>query len=108
MANISLDWEVEGIISARESVHAMIEVIETKSTQASGKFYTWDGRVRMTVYEYEFSLMISPGASVVNQAIPLHSWAPNAISKVDGQPKDVWIDRFLILRIRFRQGRSGK
>ncbi|CAO1604516.1 hypothetical protein XANCAGTX0491_008069 [Xanthoria calcicola] len=44
MANIAVDWEVEGIISVEESVSAMIEVIETRTIHDSGKFYTWEGK----------------------------------------------------------------
>lgn len=46
MANVSLDWEVEGIISAEESVTAMLKVITTKTLEHSGTFWTWEGRVR--------------------------------------------------------------
>lgn len=45
MANIAVDWEVEGIISLEESVSAMIRVIETKKIHDSGKFFTWEGKV---------------------------------------------------------------
>ncbi|KAL8681235.1 MAG: hypothetical protein Q9186_002613 [Xanthomendoza sp. 1 TL-2023] len=44
LANVTLDWEVEGILSVEESVSAMILVIETKTIQDSGKFYTWEGK----------------------------------------------------------------
>lgn len=45
LANIAVDWEVEGIISVEESVSAMIGVIETRTIHDSGKFYTWEGKV---------------------------------------------------------------
>ena len=45
MANVSLGWEVEGIISPEESVSAMIKVITTKTTAQSGTFWTWEGKV---------------------------------------------------------------
>ena len=47
MANVPVDWEVEGIISAEESVTKMIDVIEAKSRQTTGTFYQWDGQVSM-------------------------------------------------------------
>lgn len=45
MADISLDWVVEGIISPKESVSGMITVIESKTIRDSGTFWTWDGKV---------------------------------------------------------------
>lgn len=58
MANVALGWEVEGIISATESVSKMLRVIEEKgyggpddSGARSGRgrkgeasFWTWEGR----------------------------------------------------------------
>ncbi len=44
-ANVSLDWEVEGIISVEESVSKMLEVIPTKTVEQSGTFWTWEGKV---------------------------------------------------------------
>lgn len=48
MANISLAWEVEGILSAEESVSAMLKVIPTKTIEQSGTFWTWEGKVSPT------------------------------------------------------------
>ena len=45
MANISVDWEVEGIITPEESVTKMLKVFATKSRDDSGTFWCWDGRV---------------------------------------------------------------
>jgi len=45
MANISLDWEVDGILTPEESVSAMIKVISTKSIKDTGTFWTWEGKV---------------------------------------------------------------
>ena len=45
MANIDLDWEVEGIISPEESVTKMLDVIGKKGKTDSGTFWCWDGRV---------------------------------------------------------------
>jgi hypothetical protein len=47
MANISLDWEVDGILTPEESVSAMIKVISTKSIKDTGTFWTWEGKVRI-------------------------------------------------------------
>lgn len=44
MATIELAWEVEGIISAEESVRGVLHVIESKGPGQSGTFWTWDGR----------------------------------------------------------------
>ena len=50
MANVSLDWEVEGIISVEDSVAAMLKVITTKTLEHSGTFWTWEGNVRTGYY----------------------------------------------------------
>lgn len=43
MANIQIDWDVEGVISPEESVRDMLKVIETKGSEQSGTFWRWDG-----------------------------------------------------------------
>jgi hypothetical protein len=45
MADINLGWDVEGILTPRESVEAMLQVIPTKTIEQSGTFWTWEGRV---------------------------------------------------------------
>ena len=45
MANISVGWEVDGIISAERSVAGMLRVVESKTIQDSGTFWTWEGLV---------------------------------------------------------------
>ena len=45
MLNISVDWEVDGIISAEQSVAAMLPVVESKTIKDSGTFWTWEGLV---------------------------------------------------------------
>ena len=45
MANISVDWEVDGIISAEQSVAGMLRVVESKTVQDTGTFWTWQGAV---------------------------------------------------------------
>lgn len=47
MANIDVDWEVEGIIQADESVSKMLGVIQSKGKDDTGTFWCWDGRVRI-------------------------------------------------------------
>ena len=44
MANIDVAWEVEGIISAEESVKGVLEVIDSKGPKDTGTFWTWDAR----------------------------------------------------------------
>ncbi|RMZ76338.1 hypothetical protein DV738_g5009, partial [Chaetothyriales sp. CBS 135597] len=44
MADISLDWEVEGIISPEESVRGMLQVIASKAKDDSGTFWCWNGK----------------------------------------------------------------
>lgn len=43
MANVELGWEVEGIITAEESVRDMLNVLEGKDSTFSGTFWRWDG-----------------------------------------------------------------
>lgn len=45
MADIEVDWDVEGIIAPKESVTNMLKVIEDKGKADSGTFWRWDGRV---------------------------------------------------------------
>lgn len=45
MANIGLDWEVEGSIEPEESVEGMLKVIGEKGENDSGTFWCWDGSV---------------------------------------------------------------
>lgn len=45
MANIQLNWEVEGSIEPKESVEGMLKVIREKTEEDSGTFWCWDGRV---------------------------------------------------------------
>ena len=45
MANVSLGWEVEGIITADESVAGMLRVVEQKTFLDTGTFWTWEGNV---------------------------------------------------------------
>ena len=42
---MSLGWEVEGIMTAEESVSAMLKVISTKTIEDTGTFWTWEGKV---------------------------------------------------------------
>ncbi|KAJ5620287.1 hypothetical protein N7510_004271 [Penicillium lagena] len=45
MANIEVDWEVEGMIQADESVKDMLKVIGEKNENDSGTFWCWNGKV---------------------------------------------------------------
>jgi hypothetical protein len=45
MANIEVDWEVEGIITPEESVTQMLKVFAERGKDDSGTFWCWDGRV---------------------------------------------------------------
>lgn len=45
MANVSVGWEVEGIINADESVAGMLRVVEQKTILDTGTFWTWEGNV---------------------------------------------------------------
>ena len=51
-SNVSVDWEVEGIISPEESIEKMLRVIERKGMggvemeedRAKATFWDWEGR----------------------------------------------------------------
>lgn len=45
MQNIEIGWEVDGLITAKESVKGVLEVIAKKNKADSGTFWCWDGRV---------------------------------------------------------------
>jgi hypothetical protein len=45
MANIPVEWEVEGILTPQESVEGMLRVIPMKGLDDSGTFWTWEGNV---------------------------------------------------------------
>jgi len=45
MANIGLDWEVEGSMTPEESVSSCIPTIESKGPEDSGTFWTWESKV---------------------------------------------------------------
>lgn len=47
MANISLAWEVHGVIQPNESVTKMIDVIQSKGIQHSGTFWTYENKVSL-------------------------------------------------------------
>ena len=44
MANVDLGWEVEGVISAEESVKCMLDVLGRREKDDSGTFWRWDGK----------------------------------------------------------------
>src|SRR5437016_3250429 len=47
MANIDIEWEVEGILTPKESVEKMLAVITQKTIEDTGTFWTWEGEVRI-------------------------------------------------------------
>jgi hypothetical protein len=47
MANIDVEWEVEGILTPQESVEKMLVVIPEKKIEDTGTFWTWEGQVRI-------------------------------------------------------------
>jgi hypothetical protein len=56
MANIDVDWEVDGVISPKESIAGMIKVIEQRSLEDSGTFWRWDGQVSLLSFFF-FSII---------------------------------------------------
>jgi hypothetical protein len=47
MANVELGWEVEGVITAEESVRDMLRVLDGLKSRDSGTFWRWDGKVSL-------------------------------------------------------------
>lgn len=45
MAKIEISWEVEGSLTPEDSVSHCIKVIESKSYEDSGTFWTWENKV---------------------------------------------------------------
>ena len=54
MANISVGWEVDGILTPELSVSAMLKVIPAKTIKQSGTFWTWEGKVRNAKFLLKF------------------------------------------------------
>jgi hypothetical protein len=50
MADIEVEWEVEGILTPRESVEKMLAVIPGKGIEDTGTFWTWEGKVRVNPF----------------------------------------------------------
>lgn len=44
MGNITVSWDVQGIITPEESVTKMVDVIQSKGIQHSGTFWTWENK----------------------------------------------------------------
>jgi hypothetical protein len=48
MGKIEISWDLDGgQISAQESVSAMISVIQSKTIEQSGTFWTWENEVSL-------------------------------------------------------------
>ena len=65
MTNISVGWDVEGVLSVEESVQSMLRVIDTLSIKDTGKFLTWEGKVRIKPWNIEVITLTLPGTSLV-------------------------------------------
>ena len=49
MSNIEIPWEISGgQITATASVTGLIKVLESKTTEHSGTFWTWENKVNLT------------------------------------------------------------
>lgn len=50
MSNIDIAWEIDGgQITAEESVVAMIDVIQSKTIEHTGTFWTWKNEVSWNI-----------------------------------------------------------
>jgi hypothetical protein len=58
MANIEIPWDVDGVMTAEQSVSAMLPVIQSKGIQHSGTFWTWENKA--SYFHREQSLPKSP------------------------------------------------
>ena len=46
LGDASVGWDIDGVISAEYSVSAMLRVIATTTPRDTGRFLTWEGRVK--------------------------------------------------------------
>ena len=70
MANIEVEWEVEGIISPKESIESMLKVLDQKNSKDSGTFWCWDGRVcTPLLWTNSGSLLTCTGTPLVSPAL---------------------------------------
>lgn len=65
MANVELDWVVEGVIQPRESVEGMLRVVEERGEGDNGTFWCWDGRVSISAI-----IRLDQGLSNTKQSHP--------------------------------------
>lgn len=52
MADVEVEWVVEGVMQPEESVRMCIEVIEARTSEESGTFWTWKDEVSLGVIWY--------------------------------------------------------
>ena len=73
MANIDVDFPVEGIMTPQESVEKMLAVIPTKTMQDTGTFWTWEGKVSAFFGPRPPLLILPPSFHVEFSLCPLRS-----------------------------------
>lgn len=87
MGAIEVDWEVEGIISARESVEGMLKVIATKTKDDSGGFWCWDGRVSVET-------LVPDSSNRVLMTLPANSHTHGEAEPHAGRRITAWITQY--------------
>ena len=80
MANVSVGWEVEGIISAEQSVSCMLQVIGKKTIQDTGTFWTWEGKVSLIFLKKSRSFVLTGTSNILGRAfaskvVPKKRWS---------------------------------
>jgi hypothetical protein len=110
MASIDVEWDVEGIITPKESVEAMLRVIPTKTIEQSGTFWTWEGKVRSPrstfLWPIQWFLIFDIGTSmVINQSNLIHPCIPCEHS-TDHRRLHPFRPRAIRQRIRKKNSRS--
>lgn len=63
--DVDLEWEVEGQLTPTESVAACIPVIESKDSNDSGSFWTWENKVCLYLGCHEHELINIEATSLV-------------------------------------------
>ena len=82
MANIDLGWDVEGQMTAEESVSAMLKVIPSKGYRESGTFWTWENKVGLSKLQFEYA------TNRLSKAISMVVWKERAaLLDVTQQPR---------------------
>lgn len=63
MADVEVDWEVEGVMEVDESVRDCLKTIDARTAEESGTFWTWEGKVGALLAVYKTTLRLTTSCS---------------------------------------------